>query len=112
MGMRRTVLLLASMALVVPLASGVAWAATNTFSNTTQITMSRDGAVTPYPSAISVSGLGTVTDVDLRLNGFSHTYPDDVEVDLVGSRGQTVTVMSDAGGSYDVSNITDLSKDR
>jgi subtilisin-like proprotein convertase family protein len=108
--MRRTVLLLASTALAVLLASGVAFAATDTLSNSTRITIPERGAATPYPSAITVSGLGTVTDVDLKLNGFSHTYPDAAKVELVGPSGTSVTVMSGAGGSYDVSNI-DLTLD-
>jgi subtilisin-like proprotein convertase family protein len=110
--MRRYVTSLASVALAIHLtsrvalfASEVASAATNTFSNSTQITIPDRGAATPYPSAISVSGLGTVTDVDLKLNGFSHTSPYDMEVELVGPSGPSIMMMADAGGSYDVSNI-------
>lgn len=53
----------------------------------------------PYPATINVSGLaGTVTNVALRITGFSHTYPDDVDVLLVAPSGQTLRAMSDAGG--------------
>jgi hypothetical protein len=111
MGMRRTALLLASMALVVLLASGVAFAATNTFSNPSSITIPDGIAVaTPYPSAVSVSGLGSVTDVDLKLNGFSGTYPQRVKAELVGPTGASATVLSDAGGDYALSSI-DLTLD-
>ena len=53
---------------------------------------------TPYPSELSVSGVGTVQDVDVTLHGFTSTYPDDVELLLVGPSGQQATLMSDAGG--------------
>src|SRR5215217_4215056 len=111
MGMRRTVLLLASVSLAVLLASGVAWAATNTFSIPSSTTIpDGSGAATPYPSAASVSGLGSVTDVDLKLNGFSSSYPQRVKAELVGPSGASATVMSDAGGDYALSNI-DLTLD-
>lgn len=59
-----------------------------------------------YPSTINVSGLsGTVTQVTASLNGLSHTFPDDVDVLLVGPGGQRVILMSDAGGNPDVSGV-------
>ena len=61
-----------------------AYAATNTFSNPSRITIPNYGAATPYPSVISVSGLRSVTDVDVKLHGFSHTYASDVKVELDG----------------------------
>lgn len=103
--MRRTVLLLASTALAVLLASGVALAATNEFSNPTRITIPEKGAATPYPSAVPVSGLGTVTDVDLKLHGFTHSCPSDVRVELVGPTGSTAVGMSGEGGCGDASSI-------
>jgi len=36
----------------------------------------------------------------------SHTYPDDLDILLVGPGGQKVLLMSDAGGGSDVNNIT------
>ncbi|HEY9281902.1 MAG TPA: M36 family metallopeptidase [Pyrinomonadaceae bacterium] len=61
----------------------------------------------PYPSAINISGVtGTVTKVTATLHGFSHTFPSDVDVLLVGPGGQTVMLMSDAGGSLDAVNTT------
>lgn len=77
-----------------------------TFSNTGPITIPTVGAGTPYPSPISVSGLGgTIVDVNVALNGASHTYPDDVGVLLVGPAGQNVMLMHDVGGSLDISGI-------
>ncbi len=67
----------------------------------------------PYPSEINVQGLsGTITDVNVKLNGFRHDFPDDVAVQVVspGPTGKSVLLMSDVGGalpgeSTPVSNI-------
>lgn len=75
-----------------------AGAAPRAFSNAAQITIPSFGAATPYPSTITVSGqVGTVADVDMKLNGYSHTFPDDVDVLLVGPTGRDAIIMSDAG---------------
>lgn len=64
------------------------------------------GVANPYPSTIAVSGLsGTVTDVNVTLDGLNHTFPDDLDVLLVGPAGQTVAIVSDAGGGTDVSAV-------
>jgi hypothetical protein len=39
-----------------------------------------------------------VADVNVTLTGYSHFFPDDVDILLVGPGGQSVTLMSDAGG--------------
>jgi subtilisin-like proprotein convertase family protein len=63
-------------------------------------------AATPYPSSITVAGLsGTVSNVSVTLRNFSHTYPHDVGVLLVGPKGQKIVVMGDSGG-YGVANVT------
>jgi Ca2+-binding RTX toxin-like protein len=73
-------------------------AAQTTFSNSTPIAIPDSGPATPYPSTIPVSGLSAaVTDVDVTLNNVTHTFPDDIDVLLVGPQGQKVIVMSDAG---------------
>lgn len=63
------------------------------------------GAAAPYPSTATVSGLrrGKILDVNVWMLQFWHTRPDDVDVLLVGPRGQNLIIMSDAGGSSDVS---------
>ena len=77
-----------------------------TLSNTASITIPSSGAASPYPSAITVSGLaGTITDVNATLKGFAHTWPDDVDILLVGPGGEKVVLMSDAGGGEAVSGI-------
>jgi subtilisin-like proprotein convertase family protein len=59
----------------------------------------------PYPSWITLSGLaGTVSKVTVTLNSFSHTFPDDVDVLLVGPGGQKLLLLSDAGSATDAVN--------
>ena len=91
-------------ALVLSLAlAATASASTVTFANAAPITIPDSGAGAPYPSTIDVSGLTrTVTDVNIVLAGFSHTFPDDVDVLLVGPGGQTCVLMADTGGGSDV----------
>jgi subtilisin-like proprotein convertase family protein len=87
-----------------------------TFSNTNLITMSENTvspltAASPYPSAITVSGLTgqVITHVTVTLNGFSHTFPSDASLLLVGPGGQMATLMSEAGGQDLVdSGVTNL----
>jgi subtilisin-like proprotein convertase family protein len=63
-------------------------------------------AARPYPSHINVTGLGgTITHLTVALNGITHTNPDDLDVLLVGPNGQKIILMSDAGGSTDVSGV-------
>ena len=84
---------------------------TRTFRNATAIELSI--APTPpvsaslYPAPIPVRGLkGKIRDVNLHLNGLEHPYPDDVQVLLVGPRGQIAQVMGNVGGSTDVNDVT------
>ncbi len=123
--MRHIVLVLAAMmALALVLVSGVALkpadaastrVVTKTFSNVQQITIPDSGAAVPYPSEKIVQGFnrGRILDVDLTLNNYSHTFPDDVDVLLSKmNSGVNRTVMSDVGGGIggpdptDVNNIT------
>jgi subtilisin-like proprotein convertase family protein len=61
----------------------------------------------PYASTLSVAGaLKGITDVNVVLNGFTHTWPDDLDVLLVGPGGQMAKLMSDVGGSGDVSGLS------
>src|SRR5437773_10083326 len=80
---------------------------TASFSNASAITIPDSGAGTPYPSTINVSGTaGTISQVMVRLDGYTHTYPDDLDVLLVSPTGQKVIVMSDVGGGNDVNNVS------
>lgn len=75
--------------------------------STNQITINALGDATPYPDTITVSGLvGVLDQVSLTLSNVSHTYPDDIDMLLVGPNGQGVIVMSDAGGDKILNNVT------
>ncbi|MFN0277955.1 MAG: M36 family metallopeptidase [Pyrinomonadaceae bacterium] len=81
-------------------------ACTASFSNTTSITINDNAAGAPYPSNISVAGLsGTVTKVTVDLTQMSHTFPDDVDLMLVGPAGQNTLLLSDVGGGGDIVNV-------
>jgi hypothetical protein len=77
--------------------------AAQTFSNSDSITINDSPGgmaqqATPYPSQLTVSGVnGTVTGVTATLHGFHHSCPQDVDLLLVGPRGDNSLLMSDAG---------------
>jgi subtilisin-like proprotein convertase family protein len=107
------------MTLAVLLATGVALAATTVveerFGNSSQIFIADCGdwcfegatKAIPYPSEITVSGFneGRIRDLNVRLKGLRHTYPNDVGVLLVGPQGQNAVVMRSVGGSRDARGI-------
>ncbi|HEX2739696.1 MAG TPA: hypothetical protein VHM69_04560, partial [Rubrobacter sp.] len=91
--------LLAVLAMTVPAHAGTVR------SNTTAITVNDNAAASVYPSTITVSGLPRkITDLNVSLNGISHTFPDDLDILLVGPGGQKVMLMSDAGGDPNLNN--------
>jgi subtilisin-like proprotein convertase family protein/plastocyanin len=81
-------------------------AAPRTFCNPAPVAIPIVGASALYPSPVTVSGLdGTVKDVTVKLNGYSHTFPNDVDVLLVGPGGaKKMIVMADSGGGFDIVN--------
>jgi len=89
-------------------------ASAQTFSNPTPITIPGAGTGTstgapaaPYPSNITVSGLsGPITRVAVTLRGFSHTFPDDVDILLVAPDGSKLVVFSDVGDTNDLNGAT------
>ena len=61
----------------------------------------------PYPSAIVVSGVsGNFSLAAVKLNGISHTFPDDLDMLLAGPGGQNAIIMSDVGGGGDIVGVT------
>lgn len=82
------------------------WEPSQFVCNTDPITIPSSGAGTPYPSSITVSGYDpAITDVNVQLAGLSHTWPDDIDILLVGPEGENLVIMSDAGGSADLVNV-------
>src|SRR5689334_10826944 len=67
------------------------------FSNAAAIAIpasGTEGVAAPYPSTINVSGLtGAISDVNVTLTGFSHTFPNDVGLLLVGPTGANAVLM-------------------
>lgn len=82
-----------------------------TFSNTAVINLPAGqpttsvGVGSPYPSTINVTGLTGNKTIKVELTGLTHTYPGDLDFLLVGPGGQKYIMMSDGGGSGDVTNL-------
>jgi subtilisin-like proprotein convertase family protein len=60
---------------------------------------------TPYPSPVTVTGEGIVTDVNVRISNFTHDFPQDADILLIGPGGQSTLLLSDAGGAAPASNV-------
>ncbi len=66
-----------------------------------------DGAANPYPSQISVAGTtGSIIKATVTLKNFSHTWPGDLDVLLVGPTGASVMLMSRVGSELSIVNIS------
>ena len=81
------------------------------FSNTAPIAINDATLASPYPSAISVAGiqgaiLNTPGSVKVTLNNFSHSFPDDVGIVLVGPTGAALLLQDGAGDADDMVNVT------
>jgi CSLREA domain-containing protein len=89
-------------------ASAAKAATTATFSNTASITIADNTTASPFPSTINVSGVtpATVTNVRVQLNGLSHTFQGDIDIVLINPQSRRAIVMSDAGGSSIINNLT------
>jgi subtilisin-like proprotein convertase family protein len=87
------------------LAATSGYAAAITFSNTGVITIPNSGSASPYPSTISVTGAGIVQQITVTLFSLSHTFPDDLDILLVGPSGASLLLMSDAGGQWNTSGV-------
>lgn len=93
--------------------AAVATAASLSFSNATVISvndsMAPPTAANMYPSSITVTGLTgqAITKLTVTLYGFTHGFPSDVDILLVGPQGQETLVMANAGGQnkYSVTNL-------
>jgi len=77
----------------------------NNFVNSSGAAINDRGPASPYPSTNIVSGLaGLVTKVTVTIANISHTFPDDIDMLLVGPTGAKVVLMSDAGSSSSTAN--------
>lgn len=77
------------------------------YANAAPIVIRDNSTSNPYPSTIQVTDLiGDVSQVKVRINGFAHSFPSDVDMLLVAPNGKSVMLMSDAGGGTPVTNVT------
>lgn len=78
---------------------------TRSFSNTQTVDIRSSET---RNSQVTVSGLrkGKLLDVNVILQGFAHPRPDDVDVMLVAPDSRNALILSDSGGSNNVSGIT------
>jgi serine/threonine-protein kinase len=76
-------------------------------ANASPVTIPADGTANPYPAPIEVSGAtDTISRLTVTLTGFSHAFPEDVDVLLVGPSGENAVLMADVGGGNSVSDLT------
>src|ERR1019366_320120 len=79
---------------------------TTTFANTNAIIINDNAAASPYPSFISVSGLGsTLVKATVTLTNLTHTKPSDIDV-LVVSPTTNTLIMAHAGAANIIKHVT------
>jgi subtilisin-like proprotein convertase family protein/N-acetylneuraminic acid mutarotase len=74
------------------------------YPNNTGITIQDDANASPFPSLVSAAILpaGNAQVARVHIFGFTHTYPDDVDVYLMAPNGTWIILFSDAGGNTPV----------
>jgi hypothetical protein len=105
--MTRTATITATLTLLaLGLLGGQAQAATQTFTQDTDVTWDF-GDATPYPSPLSVAGVdGPITKVTVGFTDFTSTdETDDVSAVLQGPGGQAIRLMNGAGGNGSAFNV-------
>ncbi len=81
--------------------------ASRTFTNSSIIIIPDHGQATNYPSLLTVAGsTGTVSKVTATIKQLAHTFPEDIDMLLVGPAGQKVMLMSDAGAGNSITNVS------
>jgi uncharacterized repeat protein (TIGR01451 family) len=78
-------------------------------SNTEPIILPVDdpGPGSLYPSVITISGAtSSVYKVTVTVRDINHSYPDDIDILLVGPRGQKVLLMSDTGLDNEIVDVS------
>lgn len=72
-----------------------------------QIGSGVSGPAATYPSTIVVADAATsIVEMSISINGLTHSFPDDIELLLVGPAGQKMIIQSDTGGSTDVFGVS------
>ena len=89
-----------------PVPAGV-YTSTQDFSNDRYIQIRSVGRAHRYPSNLHVGGVvGAIGDLTVKLHNLSHDYPADLSILVVGPGGQSVVLMSNAGGGVDATDVT------
>ena len=93
---------------VLPIADGgPAGTTSNLFANPEPIAIPAVGAATPYPAAITVSGMaGRVAKLAVSVVDLSHDWAGDLRLLLVSPTGQSAVLMAASGGGSGVINAT------
>jgi subtilisin-like proprotein convertase family protein len=82
-------------------------AGATTFSNTAPIAIPASGDASPYPSGVAVAGIpAPITDVNVTLNGFTHSSPVDVGVVLVAPSGSALVLSDCVGSGIDAAGLS------
>lgn len=92
---------------VLPLGHTTTFTVTNVNATSIDIPVTgNSGPASVYPSGIAVSGVvGSVTKATVSLLNLSHADPADLDILLVAPDGQSVLLMSDAGGNSSINNV-------
>jgi len=89
-----------------PVPAGV-YTSTQEFVNDRYIQIRSVGQAHRYPSNLHVGGVvGAIGDLTVKLHNLTHDYPADLSILVVGPGGQSVVLMSNAGGGVDVKDVT------
>ena len=82
--------------------------ATGVFGNTRAVLIFSDPNETPTPASVYASRAtafdldGPIREVRVTLYGFTHKFPEDVDILLMSPSGTSVILMSDAGGQLEI----------
>ncbi|HXU74934.1 MAG TPA: Calx-beta domain-containing protein [Methylomirabilota bacterium] len=80
---------------------------TNSFANPGLIVIRDNNSALPYPSTVSVNGMGgTVSKVTVTVTNLNHTAPLDIDALLVSPTGQKQLLLAKAGGNHAINNVT------
>jgi subtilisin-like proprotein convertase family protein len=79
----------------------------STFSNSAPMIIPDQGEAAPFPSSVVVSGVtGSVNQVTVTLNNFSHSWLADLTIWLIGPAGQSITLLAGAGRDCELEDVT------
>lgn len=77
------------------------------FASTNAITINDNTNASPYPSVISVSGIGgTLIKASVTLTNLSHTSPSDIDALVVSPAQKNTLIMAHAGAQFTVNHLT------